>query len=317
MDEQLTTCTRCGRNVPKTIYCIYCGTPLVGGTKTEGAKKAEPKKVELKPPVQAPVNVPQPISKIEVEQDTFDVLSQSIKNKLETLAVSDEDIDAQTKRQLGHIRKYTLWKIRLCGILLDDKVSGKVFRRIFDEYTDEIRRFSKVRREKGDLYRVALNEKQQSLNEAKWRYEELQVRASVGELTKQDNLTEMTRLNKRINMLTDEVKILQDRLEKFENLLDGISGRELFELEEIMRRTVDLAESMADAEKITHDTAVLVRANLLDDLKMFEDESENLGTVKDIKEELEVLEARLKVGEIDENVYSSERQRLMALLDDL
>ena len=319
MNEELTTCSRCGRKVPKTIYCIYCGTPLVGmpKPKPDVNKPVETRKVEPQPLRQVQKRAPPPKPRVEVEQDTFDILSQSIKNKLETLAVSDEEIDAETQRQLGHIRKYTIWKIRLCGLLIGDKVSGEVFKRVFDEYVDEIRRYSKVRMEKAAHYRSALDEKRQALNEAKWRHEELQVRASVGELTKQENLTEMTRLSQRINGLTDEVKILKARLDKFENLLDGVNGKELYEFEEIMHRTVDLVESLADAEKITHDTAVRVRENILQDIKMFENESETLGTVKEVKAELEVLEARLKVGEIDDSQYSSERQRLMGLLDDL
>ena len=306
MTDELTTCSRCGRKVPKTIYCIYCGTPLIGLPKKEEAKPVE---------VQAPP--PEPEITPKIVEDPFDKISKSIKTKLETLAVSADELDAETRRQLGHLRKYTLWKIRLCGLLINESVSGEVFTRIYHEYSDEIRRFSKVRNEKITGFRETINAKRMDLNDSKWRYEELQVRATVGELNKQDTLSESARLTQRINMLSDEISVLQERLSKFQNLFEGTSGKELFELEETIRKTIEMLEALADNGKISYETAMRVREGLLADLKMFEDEYENLKNVKDVHAELDVLEARLKVGEIDSTFYSSEKQRLLEILEAL
>ena len=307
MTDELTTCRRCGRKVPKTIYCIYCGTPLLGLPQKVGAKPVEQKK----PPLLISTE------KLEVPEDPFDKISKSIKTKLETLAVSVDDLDAETRRQLGHLRKYTLWKIRLCGFLVNEGISGEVFTRIYNEYVDEIRRFSKARNEKINHFHETIDTKRRDLNDSKWRYEELHVRATVGELNKQDTLSETARLTQRINTLSDEIHVLQERLSKFENLFEGTSGKELYELEETIRMTLGVLEDMADEEKISHETAIRVREGLLLDLKMFEDEFENLKNAKEIHAELDVLEARLKVGEIDNSFYSSEKNRLLEILDTL
>ena len=306
MTDELTTCIRCGRKVPKTIYCIYCGTPLMGLPQKEEIKSSELI-------TQSSI----PIEKTDVDEDHFDKISKSIKTKLEILAITSDELDAETRRQLGYLRKYTLWKIRLCGLLVNEKISGKVFTRIIDEYLDEIRRFSKVRYERINHLQETINNKKRELNDSKLRYEELNTRVTVGELNKQDILSEIARLTQRINTLNDEIHVLNERLSKFENLFEGISGKELYELEENIRKSLEMLEHLADDEIISHVTAIKVREGLLEDVKLFENSNENLKSAKEINAELDVLEARLKVGEINKTFYDLEKQRLLEILDTL
>ena len=58
------------------------------------------------------------------------------------------DLDSDTVQLLGKLRKYQKWKLRLCGLLADDKVSGEVFSKFYSEYAEEIKRFNDVREEK-------------------------------------------------------------------------------------------------------------------------------------------------------------------------
>jgi len=45
--------------------------------------------------------------------------------------VQEVDLDSDTVQLLGELRKYQKWKLRLCGLLADDRVSGEVFSKFY------------------------------------------------------------------------------------------------------------------------------------------------------------------------------------------
>jgi len=117
---------KCGREVPKTMYCIYCGSPLSEQDKKSKTRFAERKSrgegVDLFRPEQAP-DIPEP--------KFFRIPPYGHETRTETLRVREVDLDSDTVQLLWELRKYQKWKLRLCGLLADNRVSGEVFRKIY------------------------------------------------------------------------------------------------------------------------------------------------------------------------------------------
>ena len=92
------------------------------------------------------------------------------------------DLNSDTVQLLGELRKYQKWKLRLCGLLANERVSGEVFRKIYGEYVEEIKRFNDVRDEKVFALRREFEEKNSQLTEYMRGHDELRVRTEVGQI---------------------------------------------------------------------------------------------------------------------------------------
>ena len=152
--EETTICRNCGREVPKTLYCIYCGAPLIG---LEAEERREEKE-EIREQAERRIDVEG------VEES-------------KTVAVRG-DVEELMER----LRDHYIWRLRLCGILCDGGVSEEVFKRLYDEYSTRIRELQGERERLSSRLREELEERRRRLEEAKRQLEELNVRAAVGQI---------------------------------------------------------------------------------------------------------------------------------------
>lgn len=313
MQEEFIVCRRCGREIPKTMYCIYCGSPLSEQDKKSKTRFEERKSiddgVELFRPEQA-TDIPEP--------RFFQIPPYGQKTRTETPRPLEVDLDSDTVQLLEELKKYQKWKIKLCGLLADERVSGEVFRKIYGEYAEEIKRFNDVREEKVSALRGQFEEKNAQLTNYTREHEELRVRTEVGQIPKTELLIRTSELSEKIGSLTLETSRLEARLSKLENLMGDMHPKETYELEKKARECIESLENLVAKEKIDAALSGVIREDLESTLHLFDSiHSENRDEERELREELDTLEVRLKVGEITISEYESLKQRALARLEGL
>lgn len=292
MQDEFITCRSCGREVPKTLYCIYCGAAL-----SEGEKEAKPVHAEKKTPEQEVESVEdKPIPGV-TDEAFFKIPSYGSEVKLETPSVTDIELDSDTVHMMEELRKYHVWKVKLCGLLADDAVSEEVFTKIYEEYVREIKQFREIRNEKIANYRTKYEEKSAELKKCKLEHEELRARVAVGQIPDSELLLWTPELMDRINSLTSETSILEAKLLKLNDLMKGIPAKEISELEKTARKCIESLDSMIINGKVSDELG----GEVLEDLKTvltLLDSTVRGGKEKELRRELETLEVRYKIGEI-------------------
>ena len=313
MQEEFIVCGRCGREIPKTMYCIYCGSPLSEQDRKSKTRFAERKSggggVDLFRPEQAP-DIPEP--------KFFRIPSYGHETRAETPRPREVDLDSDTVQLLGELRKYQKWKLRLCGLLADERVSEEIFSKIYDEYAEEIKRFNDVRMEKVSALRGQFEEKNAQLKDNMREHEELRVRTEVGQIPETELLIHTPELSEKIGSLTLETSRLEARLSKLKDFMGDLHPKESYELEKRARRCIESLEDLVARGKIDAELGGVIREDLKSTLPLFDSvHSEKRDEERELRDELETLEVRLKVGEITSSEYESLKQRALARLEGL
>jgi hypothetical protein len=312
MQEEFIVCGRCGREVPKTMYCIYCGSPLSKQDKSKtrfAERKSRGEGVDLFKPEQAP-DIPEP--------KFFRIPPYGQETRTETPRAREVDLDSDAVQLLGELSKYQKWKLKLCGLLADDRVSREVFRKIYGEYAEEIKRFNDVREEKVSALREQFDEKNSQLTDYMREHEELRVKTEVGQIPETELLIRTPELSNKIGSLTLETSRLEARLSKLENVMGDMHPKETYELEKKARRCIESLEDLVARGRIDIELRGVIREDLESTLHLFDSiHSEKRDEERELRDELETLEVRFKVGEITTSEYESLKQRALAKLEGL
>ena len=297
MEEETVTCANCGREVPKTLYCIYCGSALFKmepGTQAPSLKKTvEPKPEPVVKEAPEPEVVPPPESEVKPEPSIEFAIEPEIDELMEQL------------------KKNYIWKVRLCGVLCDNGVSEEIFAKLFEEYVNKINQLSQVRNERMAYYREDSDNKKTELEEAKRRLEELKVRVAVGQISSGELTAREPELEEKINGLAMETSNLDAQLARLTDLMRGSSPKDVYDLEKTARRCLGSLDTLMTSGKISNrlgddlskdlDVALDVFDGIIGDKKKRE---------KGLRGELSTLEARYKVGEINISEFESHKRRI-------
>ena len=302
MEEETVTCANCGREVPKTLYCIYCGSALFKmgfGTQDPSLKKTvEPKPERIKP---------EPVVKEAPEPEVAPPPESEVKPEPSTEFAIEPEID----ELMEQLKKNYIWKVRLCGVLCDNGVSEEIFAKLFEEYVNKINQLSQVRNERIVYYRGDSDNKKTELEEAKRRLEELKVRVAVGQISSGELTAREPELEERINSLVMETSKLDAQLARLTDLMRGSSPKDVYDLEKTARRCLGSLDTLMTSGKISNrlgddlskdlDVALDVFDGIIGDKKKRE---------KGLRGELSTLEARYKVGEINISEFESHKRRI-------
>ena len=302
MEEETVTCANCGREVPKTLYCIYCGSALFkmgSGTQDPSLKKTvEPKLEQIKP---------EPVVKEAPEPEVAPPPESEVKLEPSTEFAIEPEID----ELMEQLKKNYVWKVRLCGVLCDNGVSEEIFAKLFEEYVNKINQLSQVRNERITYYREDSDNKKTELEEAKRKLEELKVRVAVGQISSGELTAREPELEERINGLAMETSKLDAQLARLTDLMRGSSPKDVYDLEKTARMCLGSLDTLMTSGKISNrvgddlskdlDVALDVFDGIIGDKKKGE---------KGLRDELSTLEARYKVGEINISEFESHKRRI-------
>lgn len=283
MQSDFVNCVKCGRAVPNTMYCIYCGSHLSEENIKKGPIIEARKKIASVPTI-SPYLYP-------------DLIELKPEIKPRTASGYTGILEPETAHKIRELRKYHIWRIKLCGILVEGRVSRDVFEKVYAEYSAEITGLEGERQSKLSQFQRQYDEKTAELTEVKQDYEELKIRTSVGQIpseTLENNAPEML---ERIEALTSETELLTERLKKLTDLLDEIPLNEVEELGGILRLSLESLEALVTDGVLTAELEERLRRGL-EVFKAIFDASGHYHYDKALMEEMDLIEARYKVGEI-------------------
>jgi hypothetical protein len=313
MQEETAACASCGREVPKTLYCIYCGSALFKQDKKvvgiSSSAKEKPLNQKLEPVMNEPL--------VEVAQKPRSVPSpEHTQPQVESEPTMNIEVEPEIAELMEDLKNNYIWKVKLCGVLCEESVSEEVFFRMFEEYVNKINQLNQVRNEKVAYYRKEFEEKNSELEEAKRKLEEMRVRAAVGQISNNELEARSPELEEKINYYSFETSELKTQFERLNDLMRDTPPKDIFDLEKTARRCLDSLDSMLTNGKISSKLGNELRKDLEAGLNIFDS---IIGGKKQkekaLKDRLATLEARYKVGEINISEFEAQKRRINGELE--
>ncbi len=283
MQSDFVNCAKCGRAVPNTMYCIYCGSSLSEENIKKGPIIDSRKKIASVPTI-SPYLYP---DFIDLKSETEPRIASGYTGILEP----------ETAHKIRELRKYHVWRIKLCEILVERRVSRDVFEKVYAEYSKEITELEDERLSKLSQFQRHYDEKTSELKEVKRGYEELKIRASVGQILNETLENNAPKMLERIDALTSETKLLTERLNKLTDLLDEVPLDEVEELGGILSLSLESLEALVTDGVLDAELEERLRRDL-EGFKAIFAASGYYHYDKALMEEMDLIEARYKVGEI-------------------
>ena len=225
-------------------------------------------------------------------------------------------LDPEITQLTKELAKFQIWKIRLCGMLLEGEVPEKVFSSIYEDYSMRVQRLEERRNEIVADYRAQYDERRRELEEARLKLDELRVRVELGELTESEKLIRTPGLEGEVYGLEDKVSKLENILAQLESLSAEASSSDIFVYEETARKFLNSLGDLTSAGKVDEELGTKVQGDLEGVLgqlsKMYRGEDEEEMSLRN---ELEVLDVQYKVGEITLSEFESMRRGVVEKLE--
>lgn len=296
MAEEFINCRNCGRAVPKTMYCIYCGSGLQGGEL-------------LRPEAQE-----QPTEAI-IPDFKFEPLRQTpVSLKVESpfpLIRTEPELDKGFLDQIEELRKHWAWQLKLVDMITEIGISEEVFTKIYNEYSTEVERLGNILEERRAASSEEYARKKAELSEMETAHEELSVRVAVGQLPSRA-LQRRTPISKeRMDGLTRDIKRLETTLSKLDDVMGDIYPEDKRNLEDIARKSLRSLDGLVVEGKISRELSERLREDLTSALALFRAPEEKRETESALRDELETLEVRYKVGEITLEEFESMKTAIL------
>lgn len=296
MAEEFINCRNCGRAVPKTMYCIYCGSGLQGGE-------------QLRPEAQK-----QPTEAI-IPDFRFEPLRETpVDLKVESpipLIRTEPELDKGFLDQIEELRKHWAWQLKLVDMITEIGVSEEVFTKIYNEYSTEIERLGNILEERRSASTEEYARKKAELTEMETAHEELSVRVAVGQLPSRA-LQRRTPISKeRMDGLTKDIRRLETTLSKLDDVMGDIYPEDKRNLEDIARKCLRSLDGLVVEGKISRELSERLREDLTSALALFRAPEEKRETESALRDELETLEVRYKVGEITLEEFESMKTAIL------
>ena len=296
MAEEFINCRNCGRAVPKTMYCIYCGSGLQGGE-------------QLRPEAQK-----QPTEAI-IPDFRFEPLRETpVDLKVESsipLLRTESELDKGFLDQIEELRKHWAWQLKLVDMITEIGISEEVFTKIYNEYSTEIERLGNILEERRSASTEEYARKKAELMEMETAHEELSVRVAVGQLPSRA-LQRRTPISKeRMDGLTKDIRRLETILSKLDDVMGDIYPEDKRNLEDIARKCLRSLDGLVVEGKISRELSERLREDLTSALALFRAPEEKRETESALRDELETLEVRYKVGEITLEEFESMKTAIL------
>ncbi|UCH57846.1 MAG: hypothetical protein JSV18_02785 [Candidatus Bathyarchaeota archaeon] len=309
MQEESTTCQKCGKEVPRTQFCIYCGYNLV-----ERGRRPSLESSREEPPIEAykpPKIRPQP----DVDDTSFfSSLYDIYKEERRPPPLIDLGVDPELTHLTKEMVKHHAWKVKLCELLMEEGLQERVFTNIYEGYQKEIAQLKERIEEKTASYRDQYEEKKAELEKTNLKLEELRVRVAIGELAESDLLIRTPSIRENINTIEKEITRLEKTTKQLSNQPLGVTRQEQFEHEQTARKFIKDLDTMVEGGKLSRELAASLAEDFEDTINLFagmvSDETE-----RELRNELDVLEVRFKVGEITQSELDSLRSDVLSKLE--
>jgi polyhydroxyalkanoate synthesis regulator phasin len=306
MDEEFTLCSSCGKNIPDYQFCIYCGYNLL---KDRGRTLQA---TEEEPPTFEP---PEPTTSIVPENPPFsETLSEGMMPPFPIAPITEPSGDAQVTQARRELLKYQIWRVKLCGIFSEQEMPIRVFTNIWEGYGEEIARLQGKIEESQGARKTSYEEKKAELENAELKLDALSVRVAIGEISESDLLIRTPSIRAEVESLGREVSRLEEQLKGEEPKHAEGSPRERFENEQSARAFISKIDGLIAEGKLSVELGKRLETEMGEVQEYFSstggDQSE-----QDLRNELDTIEVRYKVGEITMAELESLKQEIVVKLE--
>jgi len=308
MDEEFTICGKCGKQVPPSQFCIYCGYNLLkdrGKIQQSWEKPEEPQQFE--PP--APVPIPSP------EENSFSrPLAEGTIPQYTVIPLTESTSEAQVTQAWSELLKYQTWRIKLATIFTEEGIPTRVFTKIWEDYGNEAARQRGKIDENLEALKTDYEEKRAELNDAEIKLDELKVRVAIGEITESDLLIRTPSIRADADSLRSEVARLEEKMREKEASRPSGSPKEMFEHEQTARSLIANINGLVADGKLSVELGTKVGTELEEVRAFFSSMVGDPGE-SDLMNELETIDVRYKVGEITLAEMESLKRDVVAKLE--
>lgn len=297
LEESRIKCPKCGRMVPAMRYCIYCGTQLPAATHPTHLERPRP--METPPPL--PPLVPPPARR-----------EAPPPQAAKAPAPFEREIDdLMSNISALYARKAALFKLFQSG-----EVSETVFLKLFNEYCSKLSQLLNTRIHRLEDIRKKIDEVERKMNEIILNLEELTVRYKVGEIDLGTFSEKSEKLKAEQKQLEAVMKSLKANLERLEKMLSDKTPKEIRDMENQMQSAYETIKKLVAEGKISNALLENIRIDVeetlafLDSLIRDRKEKERI-----LREQLETLYARYKIGEIAVEEYEKRKKEMQEEID--
>ena len=306
MEEEFTLCSSCGKQVPKYQFCIYCGYNLL---KDRGRT---PQVSEEEHPTFEP---PEPTTSFVPEDSNFSrPLAEGIMHPFPMTPVMEPSGDTPDTQARRELLKYQTWRVKLYGIFSEKGMPTRVFTNIWDDYGDEVARLQKKIDESLRARKTSYEDKKAELENAKLKLDELRVRVAIGEIPESDLLIRTPSIRADVESLEREVSRLEAQLREEETKHVGRSPKEMFEHEQSAMAFVHKIDDLIAEGTLSTELGKRLGAEMEEIRKYFSSMVGGQGE-QDLRNELDTLDVRYKVGEITLAEFESLKREIVTKLE--
>ncbi len=306
MDEEFTTCSSCGKQIPKYQFCIYCGYNLLKdrGRTLQATEEEHP---TFEPPAPPTNFVP--------ENPNFsEPPAETIMPPLPMAPVMETSGDAQVTQARRELLKYQIWRVKLCDIFSEQGMPTRVFTNIWEGYGDEVARLQRKIEESQGERKTSYEDKKAELENAELKLDELRVRVAIGEISESDLLIRTPSIRADVESLGREVSRLKEQLKGEETKHVGGPPMEMFEQEQSARAFISKIDGLVAEGKMSMELGKRLGAEM-DEIREYFSSMVGGQGEQDLRNELDTLEVRYKVGEITRAEMEPLKREIVAKLE--
>lgn len=297
LDEPRIRCPNCGRNVPAMKYCIYCGAQLPPVI-------SAPERLTISPPLRPPLSVPPEVPPPKPYTPQVSVPPVSV------------GLESEVSNLMSNIATLYERKVSLLSLFQSGEILEGIFLKLYNEYSNKLNDALNARIRKIGELRSKLDERSKRLDEVTLSLEELRVRQKIGELDLNTYAQRAEKLKIEERELGESVKNLKVNLDRLGRMFGEKKIREIRDLEIRLKTLYESLENRVKEGKMAVETWNIVKPDIDEMLVFFDSLTSNLKEEeRKLREQLETLQARYKLGEVPLEEYEKRKRELQEEID--
>ena len=217
--------------------------------------------------------------------------------QMPSLEVPKPEEMAEERKLIEQIANLHKWRFKLLDIFLEGGADVDIFEEVYREYRSRIETLeNKLQEEKMKI--------EERISELTTKLNQLKVRHEVGEIPDRQYIMSKLEIDKELSKLRPKLGLLQNPFD--------VKLADLPALEEAVRSRIEKIKSSGKSLKLSDELIDIIIKdlnNVLESLNVLMEQH------KKIKHELNKLELRYKIGELKEDEYLAQKQRLEKQLE--
>jgi chromosome segregation ATPase len=225
-------------------------------------------------------------------------------------------LEGEISSLMSNISTLYMRKVSLFRLFQSGEVSEGIFLKLYNEYSGKLGELLNSRVRRLEELRRRIEEIDRRLNEVALNIEELNVRYKIGEIDLSTFSQKSERLKVEQRELENMLRNAKANLERLEKMLSDKTPSEIRDMENQIRSAYETIRKLVEEGKISNIVLDSVKVDVeetiafLDSLIRDRKEKERL-----MREQLETLHARYKIGEITIEEYEKRKKELQEEID--